>query len=666
MKRKLKKFIIIAMSAAIGMTGCDWQQQKGNTTGDAEGSATEEAVVDATVWETDTTQEGKPLIPENGIAFSKTDYFYKQSIEVELLIDKPGKIYYTTDGSDVSSDKQLYENAIELLADYRVKAACLKAKAYFDDGTESETFVHTYFIGASIDTRFDTLVFSVTTDPFNLFDYEYGIFVEGKLRDDYIKENPGLQVDPDDPANFNMRGRAAEREVYLEVFEPDGTRIVGQAAGIRTYGGWSRAREQKPIKIFARKEYDEQNNKLRYEFFPSRTDYSGKTIDDYKELVLRNCGNDNGFAFIRDELFETLAGEAGYPDYEAVRPAALYVNGDYRGFFWVHEVYCDEYFEEHYGKYEGKIEVVEGGETNKKYDASRENMSIVDEYNELYRTYATIDLTDDSNYQKLCEVIDVKNYLEYFALQTYIGNEDWPQSNYKAYRYYAAEGESYREAPFDGRWRYLFHDLDFSFGIYGTPATTNFLAKYIGSNGEITDACPLFGRLMKRSDCKRIFVEKTLELINGAFDPEHVAEVLDAMDHERDNELNYTYNKGLLEEWVAPDQLPGRISDIKTWAKNRASYTISSYQTYLGLDTAYTLKVASVEGCSIKIASIIYDDDYEGTYFTDYEVLVTPILPEGKQLDYWLVNGEKTEAEQLTVNASMLENGRVEVSFVIK
>ena len=98
------------------------------------------------------------------------------------------------------------------------------------------------------------------------------------------------------------------------------------------YGGWSRASEQKSLKIFVRRSYDEVNNKLRYEFFPDKQSAcgDGTVIGAYKRLVLRNAGNDNGFGFIRDELFHTLAGQAGFRDYEAVRPAALFINGDYR------------------------------------------------------------------------------------------------------------------------------------------------------------------------------------------------------------------------------------------------------------------------------------------------------------------------------------------------
>lgn len=663
--------IAILLAGMLGFLGCGKTEETGKTAEEASAvqspaEALDQAETPIEAAAADMQEE--VTIPENGIAFSRNRSFYEETVGLEILSKKPGKIYYTTDGSNPGTDKTLYQQAISLEAGSTVKVTCIKAKAYFEDGTESETILHTYFVGKDVASRYDTLVFSVTTDPYNLYDYEYGIFVEGKLRDDFIRDNPGVEPDPDDPANFNMRGRDSEREVYLEVLEPDGTKVIGQEAGIRTYGGWSRAREQKSIKIFARKEYDENNNKFRYEFFPFKTsaDGRGDILDTFKQLVLRNCGNDNGFGFIRDELFQTLAGQAGYPDYEAVRPAALYVNGDYRGFFWLHEVYCEEYFEDHYGDYEGSFTILEGGETYKNQDADGENADSVLEYDTLYDKYSHKDLTDNTVYEELCKLIDVRNYLEYFALQVYIGNEDWPHNNYRVYRYYTSEGEDYREAPFDGKWRYLLHDLDFSFGIYGTPAATNFLAKYLGPNGEVMDACPLFGQLMSRDDCKEIFIRKTLDLLNGSFAPDYLDDVLDEMNAARLKELKNTYNKGLLEDWVTYDQLDGRLNDIKSYASARADYILKSYLGIFDLGAVYQLEVQPAKDCKVKINSFVTDKAFSGSYYTEYDTVITPILPEGKAVDYWLVNGEKTAGEELVITGAMVKAAKIEVSFVIR
>ncbi len=605
---------------------------------------------------------------EHEVVFSETGYFFSKDLALEILSGSPGKIYYTTDGSEPDKEAEQYEKPIVLKADETAQATSIKAKAYYDDGKESETIVHTYFVGKDVSSRYNTLIFSVTTDPYNLYDYEYGIFVEGKLRDDWIKKNPGVKVDPDDPANFNMRGKESEREVYLEVLTPDGTVAAAQNAGIRTYGGWSRARVQKSIKIYARKEYGEESGKLKYEFFPAKTaaNGSGKVQDSFKQLVLRNCGNDNGFAFLRDELFQTLAGQTGYLDYEAVRPAVMYLNGEYRGFFWLHEVYCDDYFEENYGKYQGKFEILEGGDTYKIVDTDGGNAQTVEEYQELFDTYSKLDLTEEQNYQKLCELVDVKNYLEYFAFQIFIGNEDWPHNNYKCYRYYTTNGEQYGKAPFDGKWRYLLHDLDFSTGIYGNGPLIDNIMNYVGQKGEIRDTCPLFGQLMRRSDCREIFFRKTADLANGVFATAYFNRQLEAMHELRKNELYHTYGKQLLEDWVKPNHLNYQMGVLKEYIRKRGDHVLTKYQEYFGLGALYTLTVKPTEGTKLNVNSFSTDQAFTGCYYEDYLTTITAALPEGKQLDYWLVNGEKKEEEELTITADDIKDGNVEVSCVLK
>ena len=669
-KSFLTVFLLIIV---LGLTGCNKSKEKGDTEANDAATPTvslaETSTVDVTktpenTSTADTKEEVK--IPKDGIAFSYSKYYYAQNIDLEILSDKAGSIYYTTDGTDPSKDKTLYSGAIELEADSNVKATAIKAKAFFDDGTESDTIVHTYFVGLNALERFDTLVFSVTTDPYNLYDNEYGIFVEGKLRADFIAKNPNVKPDPDDPANFNMRGPSSEREVYLEIIDPKGSLVVGQEAGIRTYGGWSRAREQKSIKIFARKEYDEKNNKLDYLFFPDKTSADGKgnVLDSFKQLVLRNCGNDNGFGFIRDELFQTLAGKAGYSDYEAVRPAALFVDGDYRGFFWLHDVYGDEYFSDNYGDYKGKFEILEGEEKLKYVDEDGGNQQIADEFNGLYNTYSKADLTDNAVYDKLSEQVDIKNYLEYYALETYIDNEDWPHNNYRTYRYYPVEGEAYSAAPFDGKWRFLLHDLDFSFGIYGQSPYENTIDNFIGAKGEA--ACPLFNQLMKRADCREIFIKKTLDLLNGSFAPANLSSVLDTMNAERLNELGYTYDKSLLEDWVHPSDLASRIEDIKSYDNARATSILNGYQKFFKLGDIYQLTVKSVDSCKVSINSYVTDKDFKGSYYSDIATEISAVLPKGKKIDYWIVNGEKVKGDNLTVASSMIKDAQVEVSFVIK
>ena len=600
-----------------------------------------------------------------GISFVQQEYFYKDTINVEIDSDKPCDIYYTLDGSDPDKGEELYQGNIELVSKPETVVYSVKAKGYYEDGSESGTIVHTYFVGKNIDNRFDTLVFSITSDPYNLYDYEYGILIEGKLRDDFIKNNPSKLIEPPDPANFNMRGRESERDIYLEVFEPDGTVVISQDAGVRTYGGWSRASRQKSLKLFARKEYDEENNKFRYEFFPNKRAEDGSVLTNFKRLVLRNSGNDNSHGFIRDEFFQTLAGQAGFKDYHAVRPAAVFINGDYRGHLWLHEVYEDEYFEEHYGAYTGNFEVLEGGETFKKEDEDGSNRYAIADYEEAY-SYTYEDLTDETVYNKLKELIDVENYLEYYAYQIYLGNEDWPHNNYKVYRYYAAEGEEYGEAPFDGKWRYLLHDIDFTFGIYGASPWADNMRKYSNKSGDISNEAPLFSQLIKRGDCKDFFVTRNLDFINGALAPDNLNKVLDEMNSQRMNEQLHMYGKKLMDDWVHMDQLPGRMEDIKNWGSDRRTYMLGRLRTFFELGEIYDLNVKPASGTGVRINNVETYSEFEGRYYPDFDVVIEAIIPAGKELSHWIVDGDIVNDEKLIINESLKFEGKVEVASVLK
>lgn len=602
-----------------------------------------------------------------GIAFVGQDYFFEDKALIEINRDKPCDIYYTLDGTEPDKGKLQYIDNIELKSTNQTKVYSIKAKGYYEDGSESDTIVKTVFIGKNVLRRFNTLVFSITSDPYNLYDYEYGILIPGKLRDDYIKQNPRKNIEPPDPANFNIRGRDSEREAYLEIFEPDGTLVASQNAGIRVYGGWSRANNQKSLKIFARREYDDVHNKIRYQLFPDKYVNSGEgtILDTFKRLVLRNSGNDNGFGFIRDELFQTLASKAGFRDYHAVRPTALYINGEYRGGLWLYEVYCDEYFEEHYGEYQGTFEILEGGETFKHEDEEEANKYAIADYEEAY-SYTYEDLTNDAVYEKLCEVIDVENYLEYYALQIYILNEDWPHNNYKVYRYYAAEGEEYGEAPFDGKWRYLLHDLDFSFGIYGTEPWTDNLRKYVNTSGKISNESPLFSQLLQRDDCKEYFVKRTLDLINGAFSPEILDDTLDLMNESRMNEQKRMYGTDLIADWVRLNHLSDRMEDIKRFGSDRRTYIVDRYRKFFDLDEMYKLSLKQTKGAGVRINGINSYSDFTGSYYPDYDTVMTAIVPAGKEFSHWIVNGEIVNDVEIRINSSYIVDNKVEVTYKFK
>ncbi len=561
MKRIFLKSICIALSAAFLLTGCE--QTPANTSENASSQTSTNSLEDLVV---SAPEDKVYTFADNSPVFSLEDTFYPCAIKVDLLTATEAEIYYTLDGSEPDKNAILFEKSIEFECEKTdfPTANVVKAKAYYADGTESAVSVHTYFCSKGVDERFSTAIFSITADPTVLTEGPDGIFYG---------------------ENYEMRGDESEREVHVQAWDKSGTEIISQYCGIRIYGGASRESSIKSIKLIARKKYASGTGKFKTDIFGTPVaDESGEIIAKYKKLVLRNSGNDFQFAYIRDELNQNLAMQAGFSDYEGVVPAVCYLNGEYYGFFWLHENYCDDFFKEKYPNENalGEFEILEGTDKEKYGDEDGGKQAYADEFNTLYNQFSSADLTNDADYAALCELVDVENYLDYFAFNIYINNKDWPQNNFKCYRYYPAENELLGEGVYDGRWRFLLHDLDYSYGMYEQPevmANYNNISQILNPNSE--RYAPLFAALMNRQDCRDYFSAKINELATGVLSNENINDTLSKMNSSRYFEQQYYYkhianlrDAGYGDMWSHAEHYNGYVQLIKDFAASRANYIL--------------------------------------------------------------------------------------------
>lgn len=516
------------------------------------------------------------------ICFSEAGYFFSGNTFVELSIasrKKDGYITYTLDGTEPTETTTLYTEPIFLVTTTEdfPNVYSIRAKVWYDDGTVSDTYVHTYFLSSNIDERYTTAVFSINGNPDELTNGPDGILYG---------------------ENYKQRGRASERQVHIEALSSDGSLLFEQFAGVRVFGGTSREHAVKSLKLFARKVYEEDKGTFATTLFGSTTIDDTKPITKYDKLVLRNAGDDFQSAFLRDEMIQRLAERAGFDAYEAVVPALAYVNGEYYGFYWLHESYCDKYFQYRNGKSDGEYVVLEGSDKYKSVTDDAMEAAAAKEFNALYQKYAYADLTKDENYEALCKLVDVENYLDYMSFNMYVANYDWPQGNYRCFRYYAAEDEEYGTGEMDGRWRFLQHDADTGFGTYQSTedagAARNDLNQVLGSSSGNRYA-PLLAALLKREDCKQYFIDKMLEYMNGALSYESVCAVLDEMRVERDTELNYYYQhlntlKSEYEIYARPERTNLHIERIRSFAKQRPEYMTKYLEEFFHVDLSEVIE----------------------------------------------------------------------------
>ena len=559
-------------------------------------------------------------------------------------------MYFTTDGSDpVPGTSQLYTQPIEINSTPEVRASTVKALSVLSDGTQGSVYTVSYVMGQDVDERFskDTLVFVLSTDPYNLYDYEYGIAVPGKIYDDYVREHPGEEIPYNAPGNYYMSGREAERPIYVEVFESNGSKVIDQAAGVRLSGGYSRVPDQKSLRLIARKSYDPDNGKFKYAFFEGAQTADGVPVTEFDRLVLRNGANDREFAGVRDELSQKLAQDYGYPVTQHCTPAAVFLNGEYYGFSWLHENYNEDYLATYFGGNKDNYEIVSNTE-----DADEGSERALADYNRLYAFYDR-DLTKDENFEALCEVVDIKNLMQYYCMQVFISNKDWPGNNYKAFRYYPSEGEEITSEFQDGRWRFMFFDAEYAWSLYGERPNLNTLHDLL-TGRHMSGRSKALWALLKREDMRELFASTMSDLTAGAFGKNNILETLDELCEMSDSEQFYALDKGITSTWANRDTFADSRQQIRDFADIRKFVVFRDmYKEFGWEDNTYTVSVTGAQGAVTWLNT--QRQNGWGILSAEYNckcsVPLKADVAEGWEFVSWEINGVTYDTPEVELNA---------------
>ncbi|MBE6642798.1 MAG: hypothetical protein E7615_04025 [Ruminococcaceae bacterium] len=610
---------------------------------------------------------------EHVIEFETSPGFFEKNVRVVIKKNRDCDIYYTTDGNvpgetvDIKECKVYNEGGILLRGPKEgitvnsiTARACWKTDGS-DELTWSEPIINTYVVGGTVDERFQNTTVFITCDPEKLFGYESGILVPGKLRDDWIKANPREEVIAISPAGYMLRGWESERVVNVEFFTSDGMQVINQTVGARPSGAYSRASKLKSIKLFARSDYEVIDNKFCYQLFGDQYawDGSGRIITDYKRILLRSGGSDVRASQMRDEVHQMLAYDAGIIGAQLCEPVAVFINGQYYGSMWAHEVISDKWFEDHFGTYPGFMAVASGPERSKpdkRYaiDSIEEDQFFYDEWNALYEKYGSSDMTDDAVYEEFCSVLDVENYLFYYAINVYINNNDWPNNNHKCYRYYAAEGEEYREGTiFDGKWRFLPHDMDWIWGPTQDVLNTNLVSSNTRSK--------IFKALMKRDECVDMFIGYLMELVNGAFSTENYLSKINSMHEERLNELEHYTSESAFKVSSMKTMLEA-VEKNRDYAIRRPDTLIPDLKRAFKISgKTYDVHIDSPENCYITTGNWEINEEFNGNYVVEHGVtyICHPFV--GYEFSHWTVNGDVIRSEELYISEHYIDQKSLEV-----
>lgn len=664
MRYGIKKFLaaILALTLCAGFAGCS----DTNSTGGDDASG-------ATVIEAEYT--AAPARSLTDVTFSHGSGFYAEDITLEMNCATDGvKIFYTLDGSVPDDTDILYTGAITLTnksnspntisaktgtsagGDYipkgKVKKAnVIRAVAYLPDGTKGEIRNGTFWVGIDRNEEYGNVpVISLMTEADNLYDYEKGIYVLGKTYDDWKAEQDGPYEAWQAEGNYSNKGKEWERPVNMEYIEADGGSFM-QDLGFRIMGAASRNATQKSLRFVAREDYSLKA--VEYPLIPGtqRSDGTGE-VAKYKSFVLRNGGNDCDFAKIRDPYIQKLA-DGGRYDTMASMPCIVYLNGEYWGMYTMAEDYSDNYIENNYGIDNKNVVIV------KKNEIEEGNDEDIKLYNDMFDFITTNDMTDEANYAKACEMLDIGSYVDSLALNLYIYNEDsiFEGNNWQMWRV-RDKGE---DSPYaDGKWRMLTYDTDYSTGIYndGNNYTVDNISKVFKAMSEIEpitvdeetgeewrNAAAMINSLYQNPTFKEDLVTAMCNMRNVYFEKEKAMALMKEMSDVYKKLVPPTFDR-FGPDWLTWDTQKyyyDELYQFETFMDKRYLVFCGLMQEAMDLSKFANVTISSSDAAkgTVSIDSAVLDlsKEFTGRYFPDYTLTVTAEPADGANFKCWECTG---------------------------
>lgn len=434
-----------------------------------------------------------------------------------VSIDAPGTVYYTTNGSKPTTSSKIYKAPLKLK-----KTTVLSIMCKEPGKLRSDTQTYTYIINE----KHTVPVLSLTIAPGKLSDLHAHAWTEG------YEVGDG----------------------NVELLE-NGVSVFSIPAGLQLFGGSARGYAKKCYEVVFRKRYGAGH--LEYQLFDDRDS------SIYQSFVLRTGSQDDEEAIIRDLVGTSLMDEYTDVDVQAYKTVVLYINGKYWGLYFIREKVDEQFIANHYNvaATEADTDIIRIDGTYKSGNKKK--------YNKMLNFMRTHDLSKKANYEKVQTMINVENAADFWIGEIWTTNNDIVNC-----RVFANPNVD------EGRFRYIFYDLDFAFYNY-----VNDFFRFTTDPGGMTFNhwdTTILRSLMKNKSFRTLFLERLSYNLKNTWNEDVVLAKIDELVAEIQPEIKRDRKR-----WnLSYDHWKQAVKDLKTYAKKRNAYVKRQARSYFGLSNA--------------------------------------------------------------------------------
>lgn len=440
---------------------------------------------------------------DNILEFSHEDGCYKEGFSLQVHSLTGDSIFYTSDCSDPKPNDQFYEGIISLESTlnlpYKIALIpstpaqdeisfkawelpstnmhqfhTLRFRSYKDGLPTSQVYTKEYFVGGMLTDLIEFPVISLVSDSINFYDINKGFYLPGNFFD---------SADPEWTGNYFQRGWEWEKPVHISYFDLNKLKFE-QDMGFRIHGQKTRQASQKSFRFHAREKYGQ-----------SIIDYP-LIKDSYQKqfnaFILRNVmGSWFGTSVFKDELIQSICKPLDFESMDS-ETCVVFLNGEYWGLYTIRDQIDENYIARKYNL--DKNEIEEWDWTNSHYFNLKDYI-------------AQNDLSESIHYDYVSTQMDLGSFIDYMIAQIFFQNVDWPEKN----------NQFWRPLTDDGKWRWIFFDLDGAIPSYKFNTIEN------ATNGSDLNFTKLIYRSLLQNDIfKTRFVNRYLELLDAHFSAENM------------------------------------------------------------------------------------------------------------------------------------------------
>ena len=542
---------------------------------------------------------------------------FSGSLSIKVTIPEGATLRYTTNGSTPT----LTNGKISTDGKFSVSNSTCYRFRLFQDGMLASPVVTRTYIRNNNNEPFP--IISIVTDKENLFESEVGMFEYSK----YGRPGNGQ----DNKFNGNMDW---DRPVNFEYITTKNECVISQECDFSACGGWSRAWSPHSFKLKAGKAY-ELNNTFAYQFFGTEKDNpaveNGKSYLKHKTLQIRNGGNDNNCR-IKDAAMQQIVASSGlYVEHQAWQPVHVYINAEPYAVLNMREPNNKHHAYANYGIDSDLMDQFEicadSGYVQK--------AGTKDSFNKWYELSKTVSSVD--SYNEICKLVDIDEYINYMATEFYLGSDDWPHNNVKAYR-----------DQNDGKFRFVLFDLDFAqnrskpFDDFFKEQKYNFneLKGYDYSQGKNIngtrqykeiEVVTIFKNMLNNATFRKKFIDAYCVIVGSVFEPTRAKKIVEDM-------ASYLSKGGYVDPSWSVNEL---VNGLSTRPTNMITQLKNCSYMNLGSTNAQSVTLASnIEGASILVNGMeVPTGKFSGKLFAP--ITLKAVAPAGYRFVGWKSSDDK-------------------------